>query len=208
MLQALIIGQNKESNDLIKAVCCYKHCNVIVADNLLELNLLSKEKADIVLVDLDNLYSMALDLVFSSIKDGGVEGPVIIVSEKIDLELEIELQKRKIFYRLAEPLNAQETEQVINAAINFIETTKKYADEGDFAEVGLLEKQLDQHKLKKTSRKATNTVLEKTKNVDNKINSLVQRINVRYLDKTISLLRLPIDHFDKSIIRMIRKLAI
>jgi len=39
ILQALIIRQNKESNNLIKAVCCYKRCKVIVTDNLHELNI-------------------------------------------------------------------------------------------------------------------------------------------------------------------------
>ena len=128
MIKVLLVIQNQNSIDLIKAVCCYKGCMVFVADNSDKLlYFLREETIDIVFLDLSSLYSSAFDIIFS-INDLYHERPVVLISEQISLYEENELRKNKIFYHAVTPFNPDEIEQVIEAAIKAV-TKEKFEKE-------------------------------------------------------------------------------
>lgn len=203
MIQALIIGRNKESNDSIKAVCCYKGCKVIVIDNLLDLNFLNSEKIDIVFMEFDSLQSLATDLVFSLVNANAAGRPVIIVSEKIGLAENIELQKRKIFYRLAKPLNTEEIEHVIDAAIATVGKTEGQEDEECMAAAAPAEENNRQSEPKAFGG-AVSHVLMLLGDVDKKASSIAKGINTKYLDDAVSMINVPLDRFDNLIKQLVR----
>ncbi len=201
MLQALVIGRNKESNDSIKAVCCYKGCKVIVIDNLLDLNFLNSEKIDIVFMEFDNLQSLATDLVFSLISATAAGRPVIIVSEKIGLAEDIELQKRKIFYRLAKPLNTEEIEHVIDAAISTVGKNEDQQDEVCMAAAAPAEDS-NRKSEPKAFGGAISHVLMLLDDVDKKAGSIARGMSAKYLDNAVSLVHVPVDRLDNFMKKM------
>ncbi|MBW7995925.1 MAG: hypothetical protein FVQ81_04995 [Candidatus Glassbacteria bacterium] len=207
MLQAMIIGRNKESIDLIKAVCCYKNCKVIVIDNLLDFNFLDKEKIDIVFMEFDSLQSMATDLIFSLISAYAANRPVIIFSEKTDLSEDIELQKRKIFYRLAKPLNTEEIEHVIAAVIDTVSKTESHADKIYRTDAARDEERHRDYKPKAFGG-AIKKVFKLLNKVDKKASSIAQGMSSKKLEKAVTLVYIPIDSVDDFMKKIVTNLHI
>jgi DNA-binding NtrC family response regulator len=194
-MQALIIGHYQESRDLIKAVCLYKNCKVIVIDNLLDLNFLNSEKIDIVFMEFDSLQSLATDLVFSLVNANAAGQPVIIVSENIGLAEDIELQKRSIFYRLAKPINTEEIKNVIDAAISTVGKIEGHEDEVCMAAAAPAIESHQQSEPKAFGG-AVSYVLMLLGNVDKQAGSIARSATSKHLDDAVSLLNVPINHFD------------
>lgn len=198
-MQALIIGQDQNSNDLIKAVFCYKGCRVLIADELYKLEYLREEIIDIVFLDLSSLYSMAYDLTFSSIKVNSHERPVIITSEKISLSEEIELQNRNIFFRTGNRLDSDEIGQIIDAAIKAVLTMmpELRCNPGEIPVDGnsLIEKQMDRGVIR-TSKKVAKNAFWLFPNIDRRVVSLIQRIEFKYAESTFSFIAKPIKNID------------
>ena len=165
MIQVLLVVNDKNSIDLIKALCLYKGCKVLVADNPQSLlHFLHEETIDIIFFDLSSEHLSAFDLIFSVCDFDKI--PAILISQKINHSEETELLKRNIFYRLAEPLNSEEIDQVIDAAIKAVQAKmpeKEYFITGKMvAGDSGINKQMKQ----KTSRKVFRSVYRNIQNYD------------------------------------------
>ncbi len=209
MIQVLLVVQDQDSHDLIKAVCCYKGCRVLVADNSYNLLLfLQKEKIDIVFFDLSHLNSLALDMIFA-IDDLDHERPAILISEKISLAEEIELQKRNIFYRAVKPVNSDEIEQVIEAAINAVSTKtselERYTEETIVTENSIIEERIDKRQ-QKTSEKVSRDVFGIFPTADRRIISFIQDIDFKYLENALSFVVTPVKSFDTFLMNLTNRI--
>lgn len=209
MIQVLLVVQDQNSHDLIKAVCCYKKCRILVADNSYNLLFfLQKEKIDIVFLELDSLSSLALDMIFI-INGSGRERPVIIVSDKISLSKEIELQKRKVFYRMVKPVNSDEIEQVVEAAINAVSTKpselERYTEENIVTEDSIIKEGIDKRE-QKTSEKVFRNVFGVFPTADRKIISFIQDIDFKYLENAFSFVVIPTKSIDTFLMNLTHKI--
>lgn len=117
MVNILLVIHDKNSVDLIKALCLYKGCKVFVADNPRRLlKFLHEEIIHAVFFDKNCMYVSLLELIFS-VYD--YEMPAILISDAIDKPEEFEMIDN-IFYRLIAPLNTDELDALIDAVINAV----------------------------------------------------------------------------------------
>jgi len=208
MTQILLAIQDKNSIDLIKAVCCYKGCKVLVADNSHKLlYFLREEKIDIVFFELSSLYSLAFDMIFS-INDFDYERPVILIYEEISLSEEIEFRKRRIFYQAVKPLNSNEIEQVIDAAVNAVSTKMPekecYTEEKMIAESSINKQRIEKWK-QITSKDVFSSVFRIIPNFDRRIISLIHDVEFKYLERYISFAARPTKRIDSLIMKLAQR---
>lgn len=204
MIQILLVIQDKNSADIIKALCQYKGCKVFIADNSDKLlYFLREETIDIVFLDLSSLYSSAFDLIFSA-KEFGRELPVVMISEQISLSEERELRKNKIFYHAVLPFNPDEIEQVIEAAIKAVTTEKfekEYSAEGEIVAGDSINKK----QIKTLKQNISRDVFRNIPNFDKRIISAIRGLEFKYLDKISFFVALPVKSIDKFMTNLTRR---
>ena len=120
MVNILLVIHDKNSVDLIKALCSYKGCRVLDADSPQKiLKYLQEETINIVFVDKKSQYLPVIELFFP-VCDYNHETTVILISDTHDKPENIELYNNNIFYRLGTPLDADEVDSLIDAAITTV----------------------------------------------------------------------------------------
>lgn len=205
MIQVLLVVQDQNSNDLIKALCCYKGCKVLVADNSYNLiNFLQKEKIDIVFFELSRLNSLALDMMFE-INGFDHERLVILISENISESEEAEILKRRIFYRVVKPLNSDEIKQVIDVAINAVwakmPEEEYHTEERMLADESMTKEQSEKYR-QEISRNIFRHVSEIFLSADRRIVSSIKSIELGNLENAVSFIAIPIKSFDNFMMNL------
>jgi len=204
LIQILLVIQDKNSADIIKALCQYKGCKVFIADNSDKLlYFLREETIDVVFLDLSSLYSSAFDLIFST-KEFGRELPVVMISEQISHSEERELRKNKIFYHAVLPFNPDEIEQVIEAAIKAITTEKIEKEYYTEKKIDAGNSKNKEH-IKKLRKKISRDVFRSIPNFDKKIISAIRGLEFKYLNKISFFVALPVKSIDKFMTTLTRK---
>ena len=204
MIQILLAIQDKNSVDLVKAVCCFKGCKVFIADNSDKLfYFLREETIDIVFLDLSSLYSSAFDLIFTA-DEFERELPVVMISEQISLSEERELRKNKIFYHAVIPINPDEIEQVIEAAIKAV-TTEKFEKEYYTEKKIAAGSSVNKEQIKKSKQIISRAVFRRIPNFDKRIISAIRGLEFKYLDKFAFFVALPIKSIDKFMTNLTRR---
>lgn len=205
MIQVLLIDQDPNFIDLVKALCCNKGCKVLVADNSHKLlYFLYNENIDIVFFKLSSLNSLSFDMIFS-IYDFDHKRPVILISEKIGLSEEIELLTRNIFYRATKPVNSDEIEQVLEAAINAVST--KMSEKGyNNEEIMVTENSINQKQIVKWKQKYSMNIFRsnfrRIPKFDSRIISLICGFNFKYLEIILSFVSIPVKRIDTYMLRL------
>ncbi len=209
MIKVLLVIKDQNSIDLIKAVSCYKGCKVFIADSSDKLlHFLQEENIDIIFLDLNSLYSSAFDLIFS-INEYNHELPVILMSDHISLPEERELRKNKIFYHATVPLNPDEIEQVIEAAINAVPTKLQekecYAEEIMTIDNSINKLQGEKFK-RKTSRNVFRSTFKIIPNIDRRIISIISDVEFNYLNNVLNFVAKPAKRFDKLMMNLTKRI--
>ena len=204
MIQILLVIQDKNSADIIKALCQYKGCKVFIADNSNKfLYFLREETIDIVFLDLSSLYLSAFDLIFS-VKEFEHELPVVMISEQISLSEERELRKNKIFYHAVIPINPDEIEQVIEAAIKAV-TSEKFEKEYDTEKKIAAGSSVNKERIKKLREKISWEAFRYIPNFDKRIISAIRGLEFKYLEKFSFSVALPVKSIDKFMMNLTRR---
>ncbi len=203
MIKVLLIIQDKNSADLIKAACCYKGCRVFSADNSDEiLHFIIENKIDIVFLDLNSLYWPTFDQIFS-VQRFEHEIPVIMISEQTTLSVQEEIRKYKIFYHAVVPFFTGEIELVIDAAIKIVTTEKfekDYYDEKIIAASNTINKE----KIKISRQNIIRYAFRNFQNIDKIIINSIQNIDFKYLENYLSFAAKPFKKIDASLARFIK----
>ncbi len=206
MINILLVIEDKNSADLIQALCLYKGCKILVADNPRRLlQFLHEESIDIAFLDNSSMYLSVLDIIFS-VSDAENEMPVIMIFDKIDQSEEIKMLKKNIFYRLVKPLNNDEIEAVIDAAIKTVSTnvpqnsviTAEKMVTGN-SEINEQVKQI------KPFSKTFSFVNRTIQNSDRKIVYSIKDYNLEKIENTLGKILRPVNVVDRAIKKLILK---
>ncbi len=207
MIKILLVIQDKNSADLIKALCLYKGCTVLVADNPRRLmQFLREETIDMVFLDNSSMYLSVLDMIFS-VCDFDHEMPAILISDNIDKSEEIEMLKKNIFYRLVKPLNTEEIDAVIDAAIITV-STKMPQKESIVTEKMVAENPEINEQMKKIKpfSKTFNFINRNIQNSDRKIVYLIKGYKIEKLENTFGKIFKPVNKIDRVMTNLMLKI--
>ncbi len=207
MIKILLVIQDKNSANLIKALCLYKGCTVLVADNPRRLmQFLREETIDIVFLDNNCIYLSVLDIIFS-VCDFDHEILSVLIFEKINQSEEIEMLKKNIFYRMVNPLNNEEIEAVIDAAIKTVSTKMpqkvSITKEKMVAENSEINEQMKQIK---PFSKTFNFINRKIQNSDRKIVYSLKGYNLEKLENTFGKIFKPVNEIDRVMANLMLKI--
>lgn len=209
MIQVLLAVQDQEFKDLLKGVCCYAGCRVLTADNPEEvMDMLRNEKINIIFFDLSSLYSASIELL-STINENSRKRAFILISEQAGHIEEINLSTENIFYNIVKPLNPDEIEQVISAAI---ETASKEMDEKESYVEGkavtgdALKKIPNGKRQKKACKNAFLYVIRGIPDIDRKITLRIRGLHLRNFPNPFSLIAKPAKSLDWLMIKFTHKI--